>query len=227
MNQDEGSTQNALAGMWQFMKLNKRLQATEEAMDKVMAILNEFLGGDGKTINGLKSDVEDVTNELKTLKERFLGFQANSGDDNPEARLLAGTLGQGTVSSQLNSLVKELDRFVTKDELSIYVKWPALEEALNVKKTDLEKGHKDMENSDVLDLENTTQEASDVLDLQNKASDTESDGQPQTAPGPSTIHTPVATPDYTKTDFTLSTQVQSLQKHFNVLVMNHKTVIAL
>ena len=187
MNQEEGSTQNALSGMWQFMKFNKRLQATEEAMDKVMAILNEFLGGDGKTITGLKSDVEDVANELKTLKERFLGFQAIIGDDNLEARLLAG---QGTASSQVNSSVKDLDRFVTKDELSVYVKWPALEEALNVKKTDLEKGHKDMEKSDVLDLEDTTHKASDVLDLENKASDTESDGRPQTAPVPTTIHTP-------------------------------------
>ena len=209
--QDEAASQNMLSGMWQFMKFNKRLQATEEAIDRVMTILNEFLGSDGKAISGLKSDMEDVASELKNLKESFLN-QAKTGDDNLEQKILAtGTLDEGDPISQLSSLHKELDRFVTKDELSVYVKWPALEEALNVKKNDLEKRYKDKdkdkEDSAEL-LENSTYKASDVLDSENyKASDTESDGRPQTAPLPSTFQTPIPTPEYPKTAFTRSTQV--------------------
>ena len=205
--QDEAASQNTLSGMWQFMKFNKRLQATEEAIDRVMTILNDFLGSDGKAISGLKSDMEDVASELKNLKESFLN-QAKAGDDNLEQKILAtGTLGKGDATSQLSSLQKELDRFVTKDELSVYVKWPALEEALNVKKNDLEKRYKDKEDSNVL-LENSTYKASDVFDSENyKASDTESDGRPQTAPLPSTFQTPIPTPEYPKTAFTRSTQV--------------------
>lgn len=209
LNQDEGSAQNTLSGMWQLMKFNKRLQATEEAIDRVMTILNEFLGSDGKAISGLKSDMEDVANELRNLKESFLGYQTKPVDNNLEQRLLAGTLGKGDATSQLNSLEEKLDRFVTKDELSVYVKWPALEEALNVRKTDLEKRHRDKEDSNVVDVENSTYKASEPFDSENKASETESDGRLQTAPVQSTAHTPIATPDceYAKTAFTRSTQV--------------------
>ena len=210
LSQDEGSAQNTLSGMWQLMKFNKRLQATEEAIDRVMTILNEFLGSDGKAVSGLKSDMEDVANELKNLKESFLSYQTKPVDDNLEQSWLSGTLGKGDATSQLDSVERQLDRFVTKDELSVYVKWPALEEALNVRKTDLEKRHREeKEDSNIVDVENLTNKASELFDSENKASETESDGRPQTAPVSSTIHTPIATPDreYAKTAFTRSTQV--------------------
>ena len=214
LNQDEATSQNTLSGMWQFMKFNKRLQATEEAIERVMTILNEFLGSDGKAISGLKNEMEDVASELKRLKESLSG-QTQTGDNDLEKRLLAGTLGESDGTSQLNSIETQLGRFVTKDELSVYVKWPALEEALNVKKTDLEsKRHKDKEDSNTL-AENSYK-ASDSFDSENKASDTESDGRPQTAPLPSTFQTPIATPEYPKTAFTRSTQVWALQKKLTI-----------
>ncbi|KAL9985351.1 hypothetical protein ACROYT_G007743 [Oculina patagonica] len=204
--QDDATNQNVLSGMWQFMKFNKRLQATEEAIDRVMTILNEFLGSDGKIISGVKSEVEDIANELKNLKESFLGQKTDGINRGQDLLPVKSVDVDGSQQHQLNSLEKRLqDRFVTKDDLLVYVKWPALEEALNVKKTDLEKrykseGHK--EDSSVL-LEKTSD---DHFDSENKASDTESDGRPQTAPLASTSHTPIPTPEIPKTAFTRSTQ---------------------
>lgn len=203
---DDPSNQNVLSGMWQLMKFNRRLQATEEAIDRVMTILNEFLGSDGKIISGVRSDVDDIASELKNLKESFLSQKTD--DNNLGQNSLQGTTGDssGSQQQQLNSLEKKLqERFVTKDELSVYVKWPALEEALNVKKTDLEQRQREGYRGDNNEL---LQKASnDHVNSENKASDTESDGRPQTAPLPSTLQTPVPTPDIPKTAFASSTQV--------------------
>ena len=206
--QDDPSKKNVLSGMWQLMKFDRRLQATEEAIDRVMTILNEFLGSDGKIISGVRSDVDDIASELKNLKESFLSQKT---DDNTLAQnSLQGTTGDSGRSQQqqLNSLEKQLqERFVTKDELSVYVKWPALEEALNVKKTDLELRHSERYrgDNDVL----LQKKSNDHVSSENKASDTESDGRPQTAPLPSTLQTPVPTPEIPKTAFASSTQVGS------------------
>lgn len=193
--------------MWQIMKFNRRLQATEEGIDRVMTILNEFLGSDGKIISGVRSEVDDIACELKNLKESFLSQKAD--ENNLRQKLLQGTTGDtdGVEQQQLNSLEKQLqERFVTKDDLSVYVKWPALEEALNVKKTDLEHRHREgyKGHNDLL------QKASNVhIKSENKASDTESDGRPQTAPLPSTSQTPVSTPEIPKTAFASSSQVRA------------------
>lgn len=206
--QDDPSNQNVLSGMWQFMKFNRRLQATEEAIDRVMTILNEFLGSDGKIISGVRNEVDDIANELKNLKESLHSQQ--TGDNSIGKSLLQGNINDNDGSQlqheQVTSLEKQLqERFVTKDDLSVYVKWPALEEALNVKKTDLEQRHGEeyKEDSSVL-FEKTSH---DHTNSENKASDTESDGRPQTAPLPSTMQTPVPTPTIPKTAFASSSQV--------------------
>lgn len=204
-SQDDATKQNALSGMWQFMKFNRRLQATEEAIDRVMTILNEFLGSDGKIISGVRSEVDDIANELKNLKESFLAQK--TVDNDLGQNLSIGKSGDidGDASQRLNSIEKRLqDRFVTKDDLLVYVKWPALEEALNVKKTDIEKRHKEPQDSSGF-----LEQASDHFDhySENKGSDTESDGRPQTAPLPSTLQTPIQTPEFPKTAFARSPQV--------------------
>lgn len=204
--QDDPSNQNVLSGMWQLMKFNRRLQATEEAIDRVMTILNEFLGSDGKIISGVRSEVDDIASELKNLKESLLSQKTD--DNNLGQNLSQGATGDSDASQQqrLNSLEKQLqERFVTKDDLSVYVKWPALEDALNVKKTDLEQRHKEGYKGESNLL---LQKASnDHVSSENKASDTESDGRPQTAPLPSTLQTPVPTPEIPKTAFASSAQV--------------------
>ncbi|XP_068744363.1 restin homolog [Montipora capricornis] len=221
LNQYEGSAQNDLSGMWQLMKFNKRLQATEDAIDRIMAILNEFLGSDGKAISGLKSDLEDVANELKNLKGNLFGPETEGGD-NSRQRLMAKMLGGNDATSRLRSLEEQLKTFVRKDELGLYVKWPALEEAMNIKKTDLEKRHSNVLNvwkstdvsSDLAEKENIA--STELVDKGNEESDTESDGRAQTAPLPSTLHTPIPTPDCPKTAFTQSTQVNVEELHPSV-----------
>lgn len=211
LNQDEAVTQTTFSGLWQFMKFNKRLQATEEAIDRVMTILNEFLGTDGKTITSLKSEVEDVANELKNLKESILG-QTKSVDGNLEQKPSTGAFIEGDAMLRINSIEKELgSRFATKDELSVYVKWPALEEALNVKKTDLERQNRvatgavslHPEETPVKDPDHNNNESEEV-------DDTESDGRPQSAPLPPTLQTPIPALEHPKTAFTRSTQVREL-----------------
>lgn len=193
------------------MKFNKRLQATEEAIDRVMTILNEFLGTDGKTITSLKSEVEDVANELKNLKESILG-QTKSVDGNLEQKPSTGAFIEGDAMLRINSIEKELgSRFATKDELSVYVKWPALEEALNVKKTDLERQNRvatgavslHPEETPVKDPDHNNNESEEV-------DDTESDGRPQSAPLLPTLQTPIPALEHPKTAFTRSTQVREL-----------------
>lgn len=208
--------------MWQLMKFNRRLQATEEAIDRVMTILNEFLGNDGKIISGVRSEVDDIASELKDLKESFLSQKTDG--NNLRQNLLQGKTGDTDGSQQqqqLNSLEKQLqERFVTRDDLSVYVKWPALEEALNVKKTDLEQRHREGYKGDGYLL----QKASiDHISSENKGSDTESDGRPQTAPLPSTLQTPVPTPEIPKTAFASSSQVSAhLISFYNICTEGSK-----
>ena len=211
LNQDEAVTQTTLSGLWQFMKFNKRLQATEEAIDRVMTILNEFLGTDGKTITSLKSDVEDVANELKNLKESIHG-QTNSVDSNLRQKPSTEAFIEGDAMSRINSIEKELgSRFATKDELSVYVKWPALEEALNVKKTDLERENRVATGAVTLHPEETPVKDPDHNNnVSEEVVDTESDGRPRSAPMPPTLQTPIPAPEHPKTAFTRSTQVREL-----------------
>lgn len=219
VTQDDGSNQNVLSGMWQLMKFNSRLQATEEGIDRIMTILNEFLGGDGKGISRVKGEVEDIASELKNLKERFLGqkpFEDDNLGQSLSARKSHDAENSQLLQQRMHSLEKQLqDKFVTKDDLSVYVKWPALQEALNVKKSDFER--KSKEEDGVLGKEqgfmlgngqsSVLEKTFDHLESENKASDTESDGRPQSAPVPSTQQTPVQTPEVPKTAFTRSTQV--------------------
>lgn len=217
LNQDEAVTQATLSGLWQFMKFNKRLQATEEAIDRVMTILNEFLGTDGKTITSLKSEVEDVANELKNLRESILG-QTKSVDGNLGQKPSTGAFIEGDAMLRINSIEKELgSRFATKDELSVYVKWPALEEALNVKKTDLERENRVATGAVSLHPEETLVKDPDHNNNESEeVDDTESDGQPQSAPLPPTLQTPIPALEHPKTAFTRSTQVRELLFKHNV-----------
>ena len=211
LNQDEAVTQTTLSGLWQFMKFNKRLQATEEAIDRVMTILNEFLGTDGKTLTSLKREVEDVANELKNLKESILG-QTKSVDGNLGQKPSTGAFIEGDAMLRINSIEKELgSRFVTKGELSVYVKWPALEEALNVKKTDLERENRVATGAVALHPEETPVKDPDHNNNESEEfDDTESDGRPQSAPLPPTLQTPIPASEHPKTAFTTSTQVCGL-----------------
>lgn len=66
-------------GVWQFMKVNRRLQAAEEGIERIMAILNEYFSeGSGSMkdvkneVNGLADDVNNLKNMLQVCDCKFL-----------------------------------------------------------------------------------------------------------------------------------------------------------
>lgn len=130
---------NTLSGIWQFMKMNRRLQAAEEAIDRVMSILNEFMGsGHGQNLGAISNSIQDLSAELQQLKEQL--NNSTTKEDNPVRKDddLASKY-QDLVNKQDNFVKKDdLNRYIsalaTKNELKDYVKWPALEDALQVKK---------------------------------------------------------------------------------------------
>lgn len=62
------------------MKFNRRFQVIEEVIDRVMIILNEFFGNDGKIISGVRSEVDDIVSELKDFKESFFSQKVDGNN---------------------------------------------------------------------------------------------------------------------------------------------------
>ncbi|KAK3728562.1 hypothetical protein QZH41_011643 [Actinostola sp. cb2023] len=124
----DSSTQ--LSGLWQFMKVHRRLQAAEDAIDRIMSILHEFLGsGEGKSVGAISNTVQDLSTELQQLKDQLKESSTKDIKNNDDSLMKKDTLDD-----------KIIDSLATKDELKEYVKWPALEEALQIKK-DKNKGN--------------------------------------------------------------------------------------
>ena len=178
---DSATNQNTLSGIWQFMKINSRLQTLEAAIDRVMSVLNEFLGSGGKTIKELRREVADLVGDLKTLKEHSLVSNGNTSS---------------SLCENHNCFQNLKDTFVTKDDLLCFVQWPALEEALNVKKGDLNKRCGD----------SGSKEKTAYVDNR-QTLDAESDGRPYTAPVSLTSQILVEIPEVPKTAFVGSHKV--------------------
>ncbi|XP_031561809.1 uncharacterized protein LOC116297676 [Actinia tenebrosa] len=141
---DNRNKESTLSGVWQFMKINSRLQAAEEGIDRVMSLLNEFLGG-GKTLGEMSGNIQDLSKELQNLKNQL-------NEKTPK-----------DMENVLKNLVK-------KEDLREYVKWPALEEALQIQK-DKNKKVKSGGNVDIMDVEK-----------ERKMSGGSYEGRPQTSP---------------------------------------------
>lgn len=62
--------ENALAMMWKYMKVQKRLQATEEAVEKVMNILNDVIEDVGHLKN-VESHLEKLREEQMKMAGEF------------------------------------------------------------------------------------------------------------------------------------------------------------
>lgn len=115
---------NTLSGIWQFMKINRRLQAAEEGIDRIMSIIHEFLGsGPGKSLGELSNSVQDLSSELQQLKEQLNNSTLPKESPRKDENLVSN-----------EDLKRSLSGLASKEELKEYVKWPALEEALQVKK---------------------------------------------------------------------------------------------
>jgi hypothetical protein len=156
------SKDNTLSGVWQFMKINSRLQAAEEGIDRIMSILNEFLGG-GKSLGEMSGNIQDLSKELQNLKSQL-------NERTPKG---------------LENLMKNL---VKKEELKEYVKWPALEKALQIQK--------DKSKNNIMKTDGKADIMS--LDKDREGSSESYEGRPHTSPT-SPTQSPVAIPDVPKT----------------------------
>ena len=99
----------------------------------------------------------------------------------------------------LSEALKGVDNLVTKDDLRLYVKWPALEEALNVKK-------RPVAVNNVVSMIDNNQD-SHAVTMIDYNQDSHPDSRPHTVPEKSSNQTPVATPIPPKTAVCQSTQV--------------------
>lgn len=50
------------------MKINSRLQAAEEAIDRIMSILNEFFKGGPQSMKEVQSEVSGLADDVNILK---------------------------------------------------------------------------------------------------------------------------------------------------------------
>lgn len=206
-----------LSGVWQFMKINRRLQAAEDGIDRVMSILTDFLGGDGESIKELHVGINDLSDDIKRLKEQvFTGKgigDASGGSDGVGSSRESGKLDTNTLEA-LNRLGEfkdivhdKLSNFVTKDDLQIYVKWPALEEALSLSKIDPKRNK-----FPPSEVERTSLEGHDIKLPEgvmggDEIGTCDSEGRPKSAPVPSASQSQVLVPQAPKTALTRSTEV--------------------
>lgn len=177
------------------MKINRRLQAAEEGIDRIMSIINEFLGSvSRKNIGELSNTVQDLSAELQQLKEQL--NNSTLQNDNPRK-------DDNLVNSE--DLKKHLNALATKEELKEYVTWPALEEALQVKKDKNKSNEKDV-NVMKIDHQKESDEPKEGKDVEVKK---EVPMRPKSSPAPPT-QSPAPVREVPKTAMvTEATQVNS------------------
>ncbi|EDO30155.1 predicted protein [Nematostella vectensis] len=122
--------------MWQFININRRLGATETAIEKLTSLLDNMMAevNDVKElangIDDLKKQISELEKQQSSLESRVKALE--SVDNSEEQKKLEDLI------KELNKLKSRVNELPTKDDLDnldIYVKWPQLEEALNARRT--------------------------------------------------------------------------------------------
>ena len=106
--------------MWKFMSMHRRVQATEEAVEKVMGILNGVL----HDISRLK----DLRSELEKSRKEHLKMQ---GDLDIAKSGIVHTNSE--TDPEFTKQFNLQGMFASKEDRMQFVTWSALEEALNKK----------------------------------------------------------------------------------------------
>ncbi|XP_028402511.1 uncharacterized protein LOC114525384 [Dendronephthya gigantea] len=112
-NTAQDKKENALAMMWKYMKIQKRVQATEEAVEKVMNILNDVIEDVGQLKN-VKSNLEELRKEQMKMSGAFDTLKSG-----------------GELTSNSKRKLDHSDEVAFKSDLAPFVTWTALEQALN------------------------------------------------------------------------------------------------
>ena len=72
----QSDKENTLAMMWKYMTIHRRVQATEEAVEKVMNILNDVIKDMGE-LKKIKSNLEELRHEQMKTTGDFQGDRTN------------------------------------------------------------------------------------------------------------------------------------------------------
>ncbi|XP_032225156.2 glutamine-rich protein 2 isoform X2 [Nematostella vectensis] len=122
--------------MWQFININRRLGATETAIEKLTSLLDNMMA----EVN----DVKELANGIDDLKKQILELEKQQSSLESRVKALE-SVDNSEEQKKLEDLIKELNKLKSRvnelptkddlDNLDIYVKWPQLEEALNARRT--------------------------------------------------------------------------------------------
>ncbi|KAL4240996.1 Glutamine-rich protein 2 [Mactra antiquata] len=108
-------SERPVADMWQYMQLKKRVDANEEGVGKLFSLIEDMM-----------KEMKELKDANKSLQERIKGLNV----DDLKKRL-----------AELENVTKELnEKFAllpTPEEISQFVTWPALEDALKGIRDDL------------------------------------------------------------------------------------------
>ena len=118
--ENESSSDNNLATMWKFMTVSRRVQAAEEAVEKVMGILNEVLQ-DISHLKNMRTDLERLREDHLKMEREFDTVKSGALQTNLEN------------ASEYVKQFESLDTFAFKKDLAQFVTWSALERALTKK----------------------------------------------------------------------------------------------
>ncbi|XP_060066599.1 glutamine-rich protein 2-like [Ylistrum balloti] len=105
-----------ISEMWQYMQLKKKVDANTDGVDKLMSLFDDLM----KRMDELKKANEDMKNQLDGLNLQDILSRLNDLENN------------------VKDLNEKFGTLPTTEELSLFVTWPGLEDALNGVKRDWE-----------------------------------------------------------------------------------------
>lgn len=105
-----------ISEMWQYMQLKKKVDANTDGVDKLMSLFDDLM----KRMDELKKANEDMKNQLDGLNLKDILSRLNDLENN------------------VKDLNDKFGTLPTAEEISLFVTWPGLEDALNGVKRDWE-----------------------------------------------------------------------------------------
>ncbi|XP_077867171.1 uncharacterized protein LOC100378873 [Saccoglossus kowalevskii] len=117
-----------VSDMWQQMQLQKRVDANEEGIAKLMSMVDDMLA----EVNSLKNEAVDWKQNIKDLNEKM--EQLSSQNIDKRLSKLESSTPNKDKLDELQRLINELNEKVenvaSADMLDGFVTWPGLEDAL-------------------------------------------------------------------------------------------------
>ncbi|CAD5116931.1 DgyrCDS5771 [Dimorphilus gyrociliatus] len=128
-----GSEPKPVSDMWNLMQVQKKAEANEEGVNRLMSLVQDLMIESKKN----QKDCKDLHDKLSSLSDQIkeLSNKIDSKPDNVEKyddSHLKSSIQN--LIDQLESMKKGMDNFLTKEEkvdLNPYVKWSTLEDMLH------------------------------------------------------------------------------------------------